>query len=460
MGAPTSAERAIEGLRGRFGDALTTSESDRAIHGRDEGSWPTHLPDAVVYPSSTEEVAEAVQICAEHRVPIVAFGAGTSLEGHVIATRGGISIDLSRMNAILEINVDDLDARVQAGVHRMALNEQLGRMGLFFSVDPGADATLGGMAATGAAGTTTVRYGSMRDNVLALRVVLADGTVIDTGTRARKSAAGYDLTRLFIGSEGTLGIITELTVRVYGIPEHIAAAVCSFPTVGDAVATAIEAVQLGIPVARCELLDAVGMRAVNEHAGMDEAEAPTLFLEFHGTEGSVSEDARAVGAIAGAHDGSAFRWATTQEERSRLWSARHNAWFAGLAMRPGCRSLATDAAVPVSRLAECIDQTQADMNALPFPALVIGHVADGNFHVQLLIDGENDGEMAVARAFTARLSARAHAMGGTCTGEHGIGFGKREALVAEAGPAVEVMRALKRALDPEGLLNPDKIFLA
>jgi len=449
---------ALGDLRALLGDRLQTSASVRGLHGRDESAHPEAAPDAVAFPASTTDVAEIVKICARSGTPIIPFGAGTSLEGHVLATRGGISVDLSAMDGILAVSPSDLDARVQPGVHRVALNEHLGKHGLFFSVDPGADATIGGMAATGASGTTTVRYGSMRENVIALEVVLADGTVIRTGTRARKSVAGYDLTRLFVGSEGTLGIITEVTLRVFGIPERVAAAVCSFPSVRAAVDTAITIVQLGIPVARCELLDANGMRAANAFSGLSEPEHPTLFLEFHGTEASVAEDAQAAGEIATGNGGGDFRWSVSQEERSRLWSARHDLHYAARALRPGATSIVTDVAVPVSRLAACIDETLADIDALPFPAVVIGHVADGNFHTSLVLMGDDQAERAAAATFTERLTARAHALGGTCTGEHGIGIGKRRALVAELGDAVGAMRALKRALDPLNIMNPGKIF--
>ena len=453
-----SIDATIDGLRALLGDRCSTSASVRAIHGRDESVFEAHLPDAVVLPTSTDEVAAIVRVCAQHASPIVPFGAGSGLEGHAIPIEGGISVDLSLMNRILEVSVDDLDVRVQAGVRRVELNEAIGWHGLFFSVDPGADASLGGMAATNASGTTTVRYGAMKENVLACEVVLPDGRVIRTGTRARKSAAGYDLTRLFIGSEGTLGILTELTLRVHGIPDHIAAASCSFPEVRAAVDTAIAIVQLGIPIARCELLDAAAMRAVNGYAGLSEPEEPTLFFEFHGTQASVAEDAQAAGAIAAEHGGSGFRWATRTEERSRLWRARHDVLFAARAQRPGCKVVPTDACVPISRLAECITASADELDALPFPTLIVGHVADGNFHAALMIDPSDPRERDLALGFTKELSARARLLGGTCTGEHGIGIGKREALVEERGAAVDVMRALKAALDPTGIMNPGKVF--
>jgi D-lactate dehydrogenase (cytochrome) len=402
-------------------------------------------------------VAAIMKVCAEHATPVIPFGAGSSLEGHILATRGGISVDTQLMDAIRRISVEDLDVTVQAGVRRKALEARLGQEGLFFSVDPGADASFGGMAATGASGTNTVRYGTMRENVLDLEVVLADGRVIHTGTRARKSSAGYDLTHLFIGSEGTLGIITELTLRLRAIPEAVSSAVCSLPSVEAAVDTAIAAVQTGVPIARCELLDATMMRAVNAHAELDHPETPTLFLEFHGTEGGVEEDAKAVAELAREHGGSDFAWASRTEERNRLWRARHNAYFAAIALRPGCRAITTDVCVPVSALAACIEATRADLDGLPFPAPLLGHVADGNFHLLLLIDPDDAEERRTAQAVYDRLVARALAAGGTCTGEHGVGLGKKQGLADEAGPALEVMQSLKRALDPAGLLNPDKV---
>ncbi|MDP9133350.1 MAG: FAD-binding protein, partial [Actinomycetota bacterium] len=396
--------------------------------------------------------------CAEHAVPVVAFGTGSSLEGHVLAVEGGVAVDTSLMDAILRVSIEDLDVTVQPGVTRTALEKRVGGEGAFFSVDPGADASLGGMAATGASGTNTVRYGTMRDNVLALEVVLADGRVIRTGTRARKSSAGYDLTRLFIGSEGTLGIITELTLRLRPIPEAISAAVCSFPTTADAVATAIGIVQSGVPIARCELLDATMMAAVNAHAELEHPEAPTLFLEFHGSPSGVEEDARYVEELARGQGGGDFAWATRTEDRSRLWRARHNAYFAGIGLRPGCRAVTTDVCVPVSELAATIDATIADLTDLPFPAPLLGHVADGNFHVMLLVDPDNPSDRRAAEAVYERMVERAIAAGGTCTGEHGVGLGKRRALAEQSGEAVEVMRALKTALDPGDLLNPGKVL--
>jgi D-lactate dehydrogenase (cytochrome) len=449
---------AIGALGALLGDRLSTADSVRDLHGRDESSFPPAPPDAVAFPRSTEEVAAVVRTCAEHGVPVVAFGTGSSLEGHILAVEGGVALDTSVMDAILRVSIEDLDVTVQPGVTRTALERRVGGEGAFFSVDPGADASLGGMAATGASGTNTVRYGTMRENVLALEVVLADGRVIRTGTRARKSSAGYDLTHLFIGSEGTLGIITELTLRLRPIPEAISAAVCSFPTTQAAVATAIAIVQSGVPIARCELLDATMMRAVNAHSELGHAEAPTLFLEFHGSPAGVEEDARYVEDLAHGHGGADFAWAVRNEDRSRLWRARHNAYFAGLGLRPGCRVLTTDVCVPVSELAAVIDSTVADLAGLPFPAPLLGHVADGNFHVMLLIDPDDRDDRRAAEAVYERMVQRAIVAGGTCTGEHGVGLGKRRALGAQSGEAVEVMRAVKAALDPADLLNPGKVL--
>jgi D-lactate dehydrogenase (cytochrome) len=450
---------AIAALRALLGDRLSTSPSVLDLHGRDESSFPAALPDAVAFPRSTDEVAAIVRACGQRAVPVIAFGTGSSLEGHILATDGGVSVDTSLMDKIVRVSVDDLDATVQAGVRRTVLEKRLGGDGLFFSVDPGADASLGGMAATSASGTNTVRYGTMRDNVLSLEVVLADWSVISTGTRARKTSAGYDLTHLFIGSEGTLGIITELTLRLRPIPEAISAAICSFPSTHDAVATAIAVVQAGVPVARCELLDATSMRAVNAHAQLEHAEAPTLFLEFHGSPVGVEEDARYVEELARGSGGGDFEWSVRPDDRNRLWRARHNAYFAALGLRPGCRAISTDVCVPVSALADAIDATVADLAKLPFPAPLLGHVADGNFHVLLLIDPDDADDRRAAEAVYARMVDRAIAAGGTCTGEHGVGLGKRRALVNEAGPAIDVMRALKRTLDPNGVFNPGKVLL-
>jgi D-lactate dehydrogenase (cytochrome) len=451
-------DRALAELRELLGDRVTVSPSALDIHGRDESALPPVPPEAVAFPRTTAEAAALVAICARHGVPVIPFGAGSSLEGHVHATRGGVSVDTQLMDEIRRVSVADLDATVQPGVRRLALERRLGQEGLFFSVDPGADASLGGMAATGASGTNTVRYGTMRENVLSLEVVLADGRVIHTGTRARKSSAGYDLTHVFIGSEGTLGLITELTLRLRAIPEAVAAAACALPSVQAAVDTAIATIQAGVPIARCELLDATMMRAVNEHAGLDHPELPTLFLEFHGSPVGVEEDARYVAELAREHGGGDFAWASRTEDRNRLWRARHNAYFAGIALRPGCRALTTDVCVPVSELAGCIEETLADAQGLPFPAPLLGHLADGNFHMMMLIDPASDEERRVAGRAYDRLVARALAAGGTCTGEHGIGLGKRRGLADQAGPALDVMRSLKHALDPAGVFNPDKVI--
>jgi len=448
---------ALAELRERFGDRLTTSDTALLRHGTDESYHRPLPPEAVVYPESTEEVAALARVCHAHRVPMIPFGIGTSLEGHVAAPRGGVSIDLSRMNRILAVRPEDLDVTVEAGVTRRQLNEVLQPQGYFFPVDPGADATLGGMAATRASGTTTVRYGSMRDHVVNLVVVLADGRVVRTARRARKSSAGYDLTRLFVGSEGTLGIITELTLRIHGTPETIAAAVCPFASVEGAVRTVIQTIQMGIPIARAELLDRVAVEAVNRHHGRDHEVTPTLFLEFHGTDAAVREQAEAVREISAENSGGAFVHATRAEDRNRLWRARHEVLYALLALRPGSRAVITDVCVPISRLAECISETRADLAASTLTASILGHVGDGNFHTIFLVDPDADAEIEEARELNRRMVGRALAADGTCTGEHGIGYGKREFLRAEHGDGVDVMVALKRALDPEDLLNPGKL---
>ncbi len=444
-------------LRQLLGDRLSTSPAVCAHHGKDESYHAPHAPDAVAFAHSTEEVAAIVKICADHKTPVIAFGTGTSLEGHVAALAGGICIDMSQMNRILRINVADLDATVEAGVTRKQLNEHLRDTGLFFPIDPGADSSLGGMAATRASGTNAVRYGTMRENVLALTVVLADGRVIRTARRARKSAAGYDLTRLFVGSEGTLGIITEVTLRLYGIPEAISAAVCAFPNIEGAVDTVILTIQNGVPVARIELLDECQMAAINKYSKLDHKVSPTLFFEFHGSPAGVAEQAETVKAIASEHGGDDFRWATTSEERSKLWQARHDAYYAALALRPGSKGWATDVCVPISRLAECISETKKDLAQSPFPYALVGHVGDGNFHLVFMIDPDRPEEVAEASRLNDRMVARALAMEGTSTGEHGVGYGKMDFLIAEHGEAVSVMRAIKKALDPDGILNPGKI---
>ena len=449
----------IQSLQQQFQHRFSQGESNRLQHGRDESVHAPQPPDGVVMAESTEEVAAVVRLCAEHGVPIIPYGVGSSVEGHVLATRGGISLDLSGMNQVLAIHAEDGDATVQAGVTRKQLNEALKGTGLFFPIDPGADATLGGMAATRASGTNAVRYGTMRENVMATTTVLADGRIMKTGGRARKSSAGYDLTRLLVGSEGTLGIMTELTVKLYPIPEAISAAVCTFPSIEAAVQTVIQTIQLGVPVARIELLDALSLKAINLFSKTTLAEAPTLFFEFHGSPAGVEEQAQTVQAIADDLGGANFEWATRPEDRSRLWQARHDAYFACLQLKPGCRCVPTDVCVPISRLAECIAETQADIAQVSIPIALFGHVGDGNFHLVVLVDTDNPKEMEEAAWISRRVVERAIAMEGTCTGEHGIGLGKKKYLVAEHGEvAVDVMRAVKAALDPCGLLNPGKVL--
>ncbi len=447
-------------LAARFGDRLTENASVRAAHGRGEGFHAVQAPDAVVFPRSTEEVAEIVRACGRRGVPVIAYGAGTSLEGGVTAPHGGVCIDLSGMDAIVEVRPEDLDCTVQAGVTREALNSYLRDLGLFFPIDPGANATLGGMSATRASGTTAVRYGTMRDNVLSLEVVLGDGSVIRTATRARKSSAGYDLTRLFVGSEGTLGIITEVTLRLFGRPETEAAAICSFESLSDAVNCVIGVMQLGVQVARVELMDAAQVRACNAYSHTNLREAPTLFFEFHGAEGVVADQAETVRAIVADHGGGDFDWATLPEARNTLWKARHNAYHAAQALRPGSSLLVTDVCVPISRLADCIVATHADIEAAGVIAPIVGHVGDGNFHVMFTVDPDSAAEIELVHRLNDQLVDRALQMGGTCTGEHGIGVGKREKLVAELGQeAVDLMAVIKAALDPQNLLNPDKVLL-
>ncbi len=455
---PAIEDPLVDELRALLGERLSTSAAVREQHGHDESYHPTYPPDAVAFATSTEEVAEIVKLCAARKRPVIPFGTGTSLEGHVAALYGGISIDMTRMNEVLEVNAEDLDCQVQAGVTRKQLNAYLRDTGLFFPIDPGADASLGGMAATRASGTNAVRYGTMRENVLGLTVVLADGRVIQTGGRARKSAAGYDLTRLFVGSEGTLGVITEIRLRLYGIPEAVSAAVCSFETLEGAVDTVILTIQSGIPVARIELLDEVQMDAVNKYSKFDYPVLPTLLFEFHGTERGVQEQAETVGGIAAEYGGGDFRWATLAEERNKLWQARHDSYYAALALRPGAKGWATDVCVPISRLAECILEVKRDIEESGLLAPIVGHVGDGNFHVCFIIDPDDAEEMARSEALNERMVMRALAMGGTCTGEHGIGTGKMAFLRAEHGEAVSVMRALKLALDPDNLMNPGKML--
>ena len=447
----------MDALRARFDERFTTSAAVCEQHGKDESYHQPHAPDAVVFPHSTEEVAEIVRLCAAHRVPIIPFGTGTSLEGHVAALRGGICIDMSRMNRVLRVGAEDLDCTVEAGVTRKQLNAHLRDTGLFFPIDPGADASIGGMTSTRASGTNAVRYGTMRENVLSLTVVLPDGKVIRTARRARKSAAGYDLTRMFVGAEGTLGVITEVTLRLHGIPEAISAAVCPFPTIEDAVNTVIQTIQAGVPVARIELLDDVQVDAVNRYSKMNYKVAPTLFFEFHGTPTGVADQTDVVKGIAADHGGVQFHWTTSPEERSKLWQARHDAYYAALALRPGSKGWATDVCVPISRLAECISETKKEIAQSFVPSALVGHVGDGNFHLSFMIDPDNPDEIAEAARLNESMVRRALAMDGTCTGEHGIGWGKMDLLVAEHGDAVDAMRTLKRAFDPDNIMNPGKI---
>jgi D-lactate dehydrogenase (cytochrome) len=456
--ASAAREAAMPLLYQLLGERLSTAALVREQHGKDASYHPCVPPDAVAFAQSTEEVSEIVKICARHKVPIIPFGAGTSLEGHVMALRGGVCIDTSRMKQILQVSTADLDATVQAGVTHRQLNEHLRDTGLFFSVDPGADATLGGMAATRASGTTAVRYGTMRENVLSLTVVLPDGRVIRTARRARKSSAGYDLTRLFVGSEGTLGVITEVTVRLYGIPSAISAATCSFPCVESAVNAVIQIIQEGIAVARIELADEATMDSIIRYSQLDLPVAPMLWMEFHGTENGVAEQAQMVQRIAADQDGTHFAWATKPEQRRKLWQARHDAYYAWKASRPGAELWATDVCVPISRLAECITETQQDIAASFLPAGIVGHAGDGNFHVGFMLNPKEPKEMAEAERLNQQLLYRALSLDGTCTGEHGIGCGKIDFLSAEHGEAMSVMRAIKTAIDPDNIMNPGKIF--
>jgi len=448
---------ALEELHALLGDRVTVSRGVREHHGKDESYYPYAPPDAVAFPDTTEAVRDIVNVCRRHRLPIIPYGVGSSLEGHVLAIAGGVCIDCSRMNRVLRVNVEDMDVTVQAGVTRKQLNEEIRHTGLFFPVDPGADATLGGMASTRASGTNAVRYGTMRENVLSLTVVTADGRVMRTSRRSRKSAAGYDLTRLFVGSEGTLGVITEVTLRLYAIPQAISAAVCSFKDMAGAVNTVIQTLQSGIPIARSEALCATTMRAINSYNKTAYKEQPTLWLEFHGTEAGVVEQAGLVQEIAREHGGEDFEWATKPEDRNRLWSARHQAFFAGLQLRPGSRAVSTDVCVPISRLTECIVETTQDIEKASMPIPLFGHVGDGNFHCMVLIRPDSEADLAEAKAFNERVVDRALAMEGTCTGEHGIGYGKIGSLQKELGEAVELMAAIKRAFDPDNIMNPGKV---
>jgi D-lactate dehydrogenase (cytochrome) len=450
----------IEALKTRFAERCSTVLVVREQHGRDESSFEAPPPAAVVFAESTQDVADAVKLASEYRVPVIPFGIGSSLEGHLLAVQGGISLDVSRMNQVLSINAEDLTVTVQAGVTRKQLNEAVKSTSLFFPIDPGADATLGGMSATRASGTNAVRYGTMRENVLALQVVTASGDIIRTGTRAKKSSAGYDLTRLLVGSEGTLGVITEVTVKLYPLPEAISAAICSFPSIEAAVRTTIQIIQLGIPIARVELIDANTVRMVNAYAKLGLREEPLLLMEFHGSPAGVKEQAELVQEIATEFGGNAFEWATTPEERTRLWTARHNAYFAAIQSKPGCRAISTDTCVPISRLADCLLDSVAEADASGIPYFLVGHVGDGNFHFGYLIDPNLPAEREIAEQLNHSLVTRALRLEGTCTGEHGVGLHKMDFLVSEAGVgAVAMMRAIKRALDPHNIMNPGKIFL-
>lgn len=448
---------ALQELKSLFQERLETSTSVRQHHAHDESFHPPALPDAVVYPTSTSEVSEIARICSRHHMPMIPFGTGTALEGGVNAVKGGLSIDMSRMNRILSVSADDMDCRVQAGVTRKALNVHLRDMGLFFPVDPGADASIGGMAATRASGTNAVRYGTMREAVLSLTVVMADGRIVKTANRARKSAAGYDLTRLFVGSEGTLGIICEVGLRLYGIPESVSAAVCGFASLEGAVRTVIQTIQMGVPVARIELLDTVAMQVVNGYSRLSYPEQPHLFLEFHGTCQSVEEQARTVMTLAQEEGGGNMAWTRNTEERTVLWQARHDLAYAVKALRPDAKLISTDVCVPISRLGECIQQTADDLAQVGFIAPILGHVGDGNFHVVPSIDGQSEEEQAQLHWFHTRLIKRALAMEGTCTGEHGVGQGKKACLQEELPAGVGVMQTVKAALDPDNLMNPGKV---
>lgn len=449
----------LAALQQRFGDRCSTAMAVREQHGRDESPFDAPPPEVVVFCESTEDVADVVKLADQYAVPVIPFGVGSSLEGHLLAVQGGVSIDLGRMNRVIAVQPEDLTVTVQAGVTRMQLNNEIRHTGLFFPIDPGADATLGGMSATRASGTNAVRYGTMRENVLGLTVVTPSGEVVHTGTRARKSSAGYDLTRLMVGSEGTLGVMTEITLRVYPLPEAISAATCSFPSIDAAVRTTIQIIQMGIPIARCELLDRHAVRAVNRHDKLTLTEAPMLLMEFHGSDAGVKEQAATVQEIASESGGADFQWATTPEERTKLWTARHHAYFAGLQLKPGCRTVTTDTCVPISRLAECVTQASEEAEAAGMPHYIVGHVGDGNFHIAYLIDPAIPAERETAERLNDAVVHRAISQDGTCTGEHGIGLHKQGFLIDEAGAGtVAMMRTLKRALDPKNIMNPGKIF--
>jgi D-lactate dehydrogenase (cytochrome) len=449
----------IDALKQRFAERCSTAMAVREQHGRDESSFTMPPPSAVVFAESTQDVSDVLRLAGEYSVPVIPFGAGSSLEGHLLAVQGGISLDVSRMNKVLSVNADDLTVTVQPGVLRKQLNDEIKSTGLFFPIDPGADASIGGMCATRASGTNAVRYGTMRENVLALEVVTASGEVIRTGTRAKKSSAGYDLTRLMVGSEGTLGVITEITLRIYPLPEAISAAICSFPSIEAAVRTTIQVIQLGVPIARVELIDVNTVRMVNAYAKLGLREEPMLLMEFHGSPTGVKEQAELVQEIASEFGGNAFEWASTPEERTRLWTARHNSYFAAVQSRPGCKAISTDTCVPISRLADCLLDSVAEADASGIPYFLVGHVGDGNFHFGYLLDPNIPEERVTAEKLNHDLVARALSLGGTCTGEHGVGLHKMGFLVDEAGDgAVEMMRTIKRALDPKNILNPGKIF--
>ncbi len=452
--------KVIAELREALGDRATTADTVRNDHAKDVCHHAPCAPDAVVFPLTSAEVSGVVEICARHVCPIVPYGTGTGVEGGVVAVRGGVSLDLSRMNRILRVSIADMDATVEAGVTRNQLNEHLGATdtGLLFAVDPGADASLGGMAATCASGSSAVRYGTMRDNVLGLTVVLPDGRIVHTGSRARKSSSGYDLTRLLVGSEGTLGVITDVTLRLVRQPEAVASAVCSFPDIDAAVETVIDVMSHGIPMARIELLDEIQVGAVNRYSGLDYKELPTLFFEFHGTESSVAENTARVGVIVRKRGGSEFAWATETGERDRLWQARYDAYYASLALRPGALGYVTDVCVPISALADCIRETRKELEKTALPAPLFGHVGDGNFHVVFAIDPEDPSELEEVRKLDQHIVSLALARGGTASGEHGIGLGKQDALLREHGAAADVMRAIKKSFDPQGIMNPGKIF--
>ncbi|KWT96863.1 MULTISPECIES: FAD-linked oxidase C-terminal domain-containing protein [unclassified Variovorax] len=449
----------LQALKARFGEQCSTALAVRTQHGRDESSFDAPPPAAVVFAETTQDVADAVKLASGYSVPVIPFGVGSSLEGHLLAVQGGISIDVSRMNRVLSVNAEDLTVTVEPGVTRKQLNEEIKSTGLFFPIDPGADASIGGMTATRASGTNAVRYGTMRENVLALEVVTASGEVIRTGTRAKKSSAGYDLTRLFVGSEGTLGVVTEVTLRLYPLPEAVSAAICSFPSIEAAVRTTIEIIQLGVPIARVELIDVNTVRMVNAYSKLALREEPMLLMEFHGSPAGVKEQAETVQELASGHGGKAFEWASTPEERTRLWTARHNSYFAAVQSRPGCRVISTDTCVPISRLADCLLESVAEADASGIPYFLVGHVGDGNFHFGYLLDPNAPEERVTAEKLNHALVSRALALEGTCTGEHGVGLHKMEFLVNEAGVgAIDMMRTIKRALDPRNIMNPGKIF--